>query len=520
MEKTFNVTGTCFPNEHYMADVSEKIVQVKKLIDTGKYFIINRPRQYGKTTTFNTLSEILKNSNDYLVITISFEGIGDAVFLEEKKLSKIFIKLLHDMSKYYAPELTNWLKEAIERTDDLNTLSDTITELCEQTDKKVVLMIDEVDKSSNNQLFISFLAMLRNKYLTRHIIKTFHSVVLAGVHDVKSLKLKLRPDEEQKLNSPWNIATDFTIDMNLYPLEIKPMLEEYAHDKGIKMNTKKIAERLFYFTSGYPFLVSKLCKIVDETILPKRKSKKWTIQDIDAAALQLIGESNANFDSLTKNLENNPELYNLVYKVAVDNETFPFNVHDTMSNLGILYGIFTDKGGLKIHNLIYEQVIINFMALRLQRESKIDKEALTGIDYRNLDLSLNMERVLLRFQSFMREQYSKKDRDFLEHQGRLVFLAFMKPVLNGGGFDFKEPQVSEERRLDVAITYYNHKYVAELKIWRGQSAHEKGLVQLADYLQKQGLTEGYLIIFDHSAIKSWNSERTEVAGKNIFMVWV
>ena len=69
-----------------------------------------------------------------------------------------------------------------------------ITKLVNKTDKKVIVLIDEVDKSSNNQLFISFLATLRNKYLERDIFKTFHSVILAGVHDVKSLKLKLRPD--------------------------------------------------------------------------------------------------------------------------------------------------------------------------------------------------------------------------------------------------------------------------------------------------------------------------------------
>jgi hypothetical protein len=28
--------------------------------------------------------------------------------------------------------------------------------------------------------------------------KTFYSVILAGVHDVKSLKIKIRPDEEHK----------------------------------------------------------------------------------------------------------------------------------------------------------------------------------------------------------------------------------------------------------------------------------------------------------------------------------
>ena len=82
----------------------------------------------------------------------------------------------------------------------------------------------------------------------------------------------------------------------------------------------------------------------------------------------------------------------------------------------------------------------------------------------------------------------------------------MKPIINGSGYDFKEAQISEERRLDVTITFFEHKYVAELKIWRGQTAHEEGLEQLADYLDRLNLTEGYLIIFDHAKVKSWKAE--------------
>jgi hypothetical protein len=131
-----------------------------------------------------------------------------------------------------------------------------------------------------------------------------------------------------------------------------------------------------------------------------------------------------------------------------------------------------------------------------------------------------LELALRKFQVFMQEQYSKHDRDFLERQGRLVFLAFMKPILNGHGYDFKEVQISEERRLDVTITFYQHKYVAELKIWRGQAAHEEGLNQLDDYLNPLKLTEGYLLIFDHSAVKTWHSEWITHNGKKIFIVWV
>jgi hypothetical protein len=120
----------------------------------------------------------------------------------------------------------------------------------------------------------------------------------------------------------------------------------------------------------------------------------------------------------------------------------------------------------------------------------------------------------------MREQYSRQDRDFLERHGRLVFLAFLKPILNGHGYDFKEVQISEERRLDVAITFYQHKYVAELKIWRGEAAHEEGLDQLSDYLDRQKLTEGYLVIFDHSTVKTWNTGWITHKDKKFFIVWV
>ena len=43
--KEFNVTGVCLPEEHYMADVSGKDAAVLQLVERGKYFTINRPRQ-------------------------------------------------------------------------------------------------------------------------------------------------------------------------------------------------------------------------------------------------------------------------------------------------------------------------------------------------------------------------------------------------------------------------------------------------------------------------------------------
>jgi AAA-like domain len=520
MAKKFNITGKCHPTKHYMADVSQKIAKIRAMVEEGDYFIINRPRQYGKTTMLYTLSDMLQKTGDYIVLNTSFEGIGDIVFQDEKVFSSGLIRLWAKYAKVYAPEWTNWLIEQSTHVASLDDVSEVISLMVNKTDKHVVLMIDEVDKSSNNQLFISFLAMLRNKYLENDIFKTFHSIVLAGVHDVKSLKLKIRRDEEQKYNSPWNIAADFKVDMNLQPFEIQPMLDAYVLDKGIKTDTAAMAEDLFYYTSGYPFLVSKLCKMLDEEVLPTKETNDWTEKDLEWAVRKLITESNANFDSLIKHLENNQDLYDLVYDVAIEGKNVAFNFHEPSNNLGLLYGLFAYSNRLLIHNRIYREVIVNYMTAKMNR-IQMAKKADFGSNFTNPDkTSLNMELALLKFQAFMHEQYSKQDRDFLERHGRLVFLAFMKPILNGHGYDSKEAQISEERRLDVTITFYQHKYVAELKIWRGQAAHEEGLDQLSDYLDRLKLTQGFLLIFDHSTIKKWDSGWINHKHKNIFIAWV
>jgi len=66
MKKRFNVTGVCVPNMHYIVDISNKIKEIEEMVDYGHYFTINRPRQYGKTTTLFTLAKKLKNK--YTVI--------------------------------------------------------------------------------------------------------------------------------------------------------------------------------------------------------------------------------------------------------------------------------------------------------------------------------------------------------------------------------------------------------------------------------------------------------------------
>lgn len=91
----------------------------------------------------------------------------------------------------------------------------------------------------------------------------------------------------------------------------------------------------------------------------------------------------------------------------------------------------------------------------------------------------------------------------------------MKLMILMGLFDFKEVQISEEKRLDLIITYNNFKYIVELKIWRGKEYHEKGIRQLFNYLDINSLNEGFLVVFNFNKPKEFKEEIIEINGKKI-----
>lgn len=69
--KYFNVNGACNPNLHYMVDITDKLTQIRSMVDAGQYFTINRARQYGKTTVLRALNQYLQE--DYYVVLIDFK---------------------------------------------------------------------------------------------------------------------------------------------------------------------------------------------------------------------------------------------------------------------------------------------------------------------------------------------------------------------------------------------------------------------------------------------------------------
>jgi len=134
---------------------------------------------------------------------------------------------------------------------------------------------------------------------------------------------------------------------------------------------------------------------------------------------------------------------------------------------------------------------------------------------------LDMELVITRFADLMHEEYRESTVPFLEREGRLLFLTFLKPIINGTGFYYVEPQTRDNRRMDLVVTYGSEEFIIELKIWRGEKYEEQGRDQLASYLTARGTAEGYLVTFDFSKKrKATEPQWIENQGKRIFEVTI
>lgn len=193
-----------------MVDIRAKLDEIKEMVDRGDYFTINRARQYGKTTTLRALGRFLEK--EYLVISLDFQMLSHADFKDEPSFISAFsgelLDCVPDIPREIRKKLAIFMEET-ERNRTLSALFKVLSGWCGQVEKPVILLIDEVDSASNNQVFMDFLAQLRGYYINRDVKPTFRSVILAGVYDIKNIRQKIRTDEEHKNKSPWNIAAAF-----------------------------------------------------------------------------------------------------------------------------------------------------------------------------------------------------------------------------------------------------------------------------------------------------------------------
>ena len=516
MPKVFNTTAVCIPEEHYMVDISGRLEEIKSLVDAGKYFTINRARQYGKTTTLRALYRYLQK--EYYVVLLDFQTFDNDKFENGNVFSAAFINsFLRSLKRNtLSPELEDTIKNILHSTDytdkyfSLKELFEQLSDLCAAAEKKIVLMIDEVDSASNNQVFLDFLAQLRGYYLIRNKRPTFQSVILAGVHDIRNLRQKIRPDAEHKHNSPWNIASNFDIDMSFSVSDIAGMLTEYEQDHHTGMDIQKLSQLIYDYTSGYPVLVSSICKYMDEKF-------GWKTEYVSDAVKLILKENNALFESLINKIEDNQELYDYLYQILILGRKISYNPDDSVIRLAMMYGFLKEENGsVVIANRIFETRLYNaILTTKKMQETSIYKAGEWDKNQFIQNGQLNMEKILEKFILHFNDIYCSQPDKFKEEDGRKLFLLYLRPIINGTGNYYIEAQTRDQKRTDVIVDYLGKQYIIELKIWRGEEYNTEGEKQIAEYLNYYHLEKGYLLSFNFNKSKKSGMKTIQVNGKTV-----
>ena len=68
------------------------------------------------------------------------------------------------------------------------------------------------------------------------------------------------------------------------------------------------------------------------------------------------------------------------------------------------------------------------------------------------DGTFYMELCLRKFAEHYQEVYSADDVSFLERHGRLIFLSFLKPLVNGLGFFHIESQLTSDAWMSLSTS--------------------------------------------------------------------
>lgn len=103
--------------------------------------------------------------NDYRVIFLDFQGISTEEFKNEFTFTKAFMRLFTETFRRGEADQnkTDVVAKCMGESSlyTMGEMFQALSRICNAAIKPIVMMIDEVDSASNNQVFIDFLSQLR-----------------------------------------------------------------------------------------------------------------------------------------------------------------------------------------------------------------------------------------------------------------------------------------------------------------------------------------------------------------------
>jgi hypothetical protein len=560
MIKTFATTGPCLPRQNYMIPSFDRFPILPNLIDNNQYFILHSPRQSGKTTLLLSMANQINEDGNYYacVCPLSFTINAND---ELEATAKIMQSLSFGLSSSTAPALKllhNKLNPFSLMTE-APPVTSAIRYICSSLDKELILFFDEAD-CIPSELILSFLTQIREGYNFRSWPgeNAFpRTIGLIGLRDLHDYRFNDKSQIQRIIRiSPFNIHR-FSLEIRNLSFDQLCSLYRQHTDASGQVFTQKAIERIWYWTSGQPWLVNVLASDIIQNQLGKDYSVPITDKHVEVAVNNLILRKEVHFSNIVDRLQE-PRVRK-VMALALSSEGVKL---DNVLESDITYCV--DLGLLKFGkngigdcfpaNNIYNEVIVRALSSRIVADltkipsntwsdgNKLDMSGLLRAfqDYwlANSALLFNENKDDALIDQIIDEILSENnntsktgnisktqklsiqnniDKLISEAFCVLVLCAFLQRVLNGGAELIKREFSVGMKFVNICVTYKQRRYPIEAKI-KGSVSTKQGIRQLSGYVNMCNASEGWLIEFDRSHKKSPKQKlsfRTYKIGKNI-----
>lgn len=516
MARIFNITGPCIEDKHYVLPPADRVGDVHPLIDQEEYFVLHAPRQSGKTTFLRYLADDINQRGERLALYVSLEEAQGLKTREQVILTIVNVIKGAASKKGLLSLEDEIIRRAVQNNESI-ALRDFLQEWCAQLPKPLVLLLDEADCLTDDPL-ISVLRQLRAGYNDRASTPFPSTIALVGMRDLRDYRRRIRPDEESLgTASPFNIVAESLTLRDFTTEEIANLYSQHTQDTG-QVFDPGVVERVYELTHGQPWLVNALARHCVSKLVTDR-SQPVKVADIDQAKEEIILKRPTHLDSLMARLREarvqrviEPMLNGGKLTIDPDNDDYLFT-----RDLGL---IREEAGSTIISNAIYREVIPRF----LNAITQLDNDLPNAEAFPTADGGITMIALLRTFQQFWRENSEIwLDRYAYREAGpHLVLQAYLQRIINANGTITRE-YAAGTGRLDLCISRGEHLYALEIKTVRShrglERTQEEGLDQLCRYLDRLGLNEGYLLIFDQREGRSWDDriyeKQVEYQGKII-----
>ena len=472
-----------------------RLPEVRSLIDEGLYFVIHAPRQSGKTTFLRAMATELAAEGRYTAIYASCERAQAAGGDVERAVQSV-CRAIELQTRHFPPEQRPTSLDEFDNIEGESRLRHWLTDFSERHPRPIVLFLDEVDALWDQSL-VSVLRQLRDGYVDRPAAFP-HAIALVGLRDVRDYRAELRPESGTLgTASPFNIKSDSLLMPDFDEGQVSSLLGQHEDETG-QAFTDDAARRVWQLTRGQPWLVNAIARQATRVLVPER-SKAIDEPVIDEAKEKLILRRDTHLDSLIERLRE--ERVQRVVGAVISGRLLPSDVLDDdiayVENLGLLS---SGSGGLEIANPIYREIVPRALTSVLERSM-----VLPSPSYVHADGGLDFPRLIDDFETFWLQHAEAflRRSPYSEAAAQLVFMAFLHKITNGkGGFVDRE-YAAGSGRVDLCIRWPRadgvvERFAIELKVWREGTADpvDRGVEQLAAYLQRLDLGAGTLVIFD------------------------